>query len=62
MKHLPSNEHCQMTYEEVARLLGMTKQGVAFHEKNALRKMRRHPVMRQLAMDEGWKEAEVKHE
>jgi DNA-directed RNA polymerase sigma subunit (sigma70/sigma32) len=39
--------------EEIAKLFGITKARVSQIEQAALRKMARHPVLRQLAIDMG---------
>ena len=38
-----------MTMEEVGRILKISKQAVNFHERNALRKLRKNPLIRKLA-------------
>lgn len=39
------------THEEVAAIMGISKQAVEQTEKRALRKLRRHPLMRELAKE-----------
>ena len=45
-----------MTQQEVAILLGISKQAVCEYEKRALRKLRQHPIMIRLAVEYGWQE------
>lgn len=39
---------CAMTFEEIAREMGISKQLVWFHYSNAIRKLRRHGRARRL--------------
>jgi DNA-directed RNA polymerase sigma subunit (sigma70/sigma32) len=46
---ITQNEDTLMSMAEVSRRLGITRQCVHWHERNAIAKLRRHPVMRRLA-------------
>lgn len=46
-------EHCQMTHAQLAEIFGVTRARIMQIERRALNKIRKHPIMVQLAKDAG---------